>query len=335
MADDDHLLILERGVGAWNAWRKLYPLTRPDLSRGVLRKVKLESVDLRYANLHRANLSNSILSNANLSNADLSKAVLTKTLLLNADLSNANLFDADLSNANLSGATLRRARLNSAHLANTNFRGAAFGSTTFCNNDLSLTKGLNAARHFGPSDVCIDTLYASGGRISEEFLRGCGIPDSFIAFVPSLVEAEEPIQFYSCFISYSSKDQAFANKLYANLQQEKVRCWFAPEDMKVGDKIRHRIDDSIRLHDKVLLVLSKTSVTSQWVEQEVETALERERNEERLVLFPVRLDNVVMDIESGWPALIKNTRHIGDFLRWKSRESYQKSFERLLRDLRA
>ena len=62
---------------------------------------------------------------------------------------------------------------------------------------------------------------------------------------------------------------------YADLQSKGVRCWFASEDMKIGDCLRPRIDETIRLYDKLLLVLSKTSVASQWVEQEVETALAR------------------------------------------------------------
>lgn len=89
------------------------------------------------------------------------------------------------------------------------------------------------------------------------------------------------------------------------------------------------------MHDKLLLVLSKHSVASNWVEQEVETALERERKEKRTVLFPIRLDEAVMKVESGWPVLIRNARHIGDFRKWKDHDSYQKSFERLLRDLKA
>jgi hypothetical protein len=42
-----------------------------------------------------------------------------------------------------------------------------------------------------------------------------------------------------------------------------------------------------------------------------------------------------MEIETGWPALIKRTRNIGDFTDWKNHEVYQKAFERLLRDLKA
>jgi TIR domain len=112
-----------------------------------------------------------------------------------------------------------------------------------------------------------------------------------------------------------------------------VRCWFAPEDMKIGDRLRPRIDETIRVYDKLLLVLSKTSVASQWVEQEVETALARERQQSTTVLFPVRIDNTVMTLETGWPALIRNTRNIGDFRRWQTHDVYQKAFDRLLRAL--
>jgi hypothetical protein len=141
--------------------------------------------------------------------------------------------------------------------------------------------------------------------------------------------------FYSCFISYSTRDQPFADRLYADLQARGVRCWFAPHDIQGGRKVHEQIDEAIRIYDKLLLVLSKTSVTSQWVEQEVETALARERQQGTTILFPVRIDNTVMAIEVGWPALIRNTRNIGDFRRWKTHDMYQKAFDRLLRDLKA
>ena len=57
--------------------------------------------------------------------------------------------------------------------------------------------------------------------------------------------------------------------LHADLQAKGVRCWFAPEDMKIGAKILDAIDEAIRLRDKVLLVLSKDAIASDWVEGEV------------------------------------------------------------------
>ena len=115
-----------------------------------------------------------------------------------------------------------------------------------------------------------------------------------------------------------------------------MRVWFAPHDLPIGARIRLAIDESIRLHDKLLLVLSEMSVSSQWVEQEVETALAREREQEgKTILFPIRIDDSVMESKAGWPALLRNTRNVGDFTLWKEHDSYRRAFERLLRDLKA
>jgi hypothetical protein len=297
------------GVSEWNQWRGQNEVI-PDLSRAELR-----SADLIDANL----------SNANLRDADLRDA-----LLIGADLSRANLSRANLSYANLSYADLSRTFLIGADLSQ-----AVCERTSFGDVDLSKVKGLESIEHIGPSTVGVDTLVKSEGKIPEIFLRGCGVPDAFIEYLPSLIGSMQPIHFYSCFISYSSKDRSFAQRLYADLQGEGVRCWYAPEDLKIGEKIRVGIDESIRLHDKLLIVLSKNSVASDWVEKEVETAMEQERQQKRVVLFPIRLDDAVRKIETGWPAEIRRSRNIGDFKKWKSHDIYQKAFDRLLRDLKA
>lgn len=340
-------------------------LSRTNLTGADLTGANLTGADLRWAFLYKAKLKEAILGKkiefggetyhgadisqrTRLGGAQLSEADLTKTNLNGADLfganlhgailRNANLEQADLSatnlrDANLKGATLIRANLSLSTLDGADFNQVTVGGTTFGDVDLSNVRGLDTVIHQGPSTIGIDVIYRSKGKIPEVFLRGAGIPDTLIAYIGSLVG--QPIQYYSCFVSYSSRDQAFTERLHADLQNKGVRCWFAPEDLKIGAKTRSTVDESIRLHDKLLLVLSKHSVASQWVEQEVETALARERKEERTVLFPIRVDNAVMKIESGWPTLIKNTRNIGDFTQWKDHDSYQKAFDRLLRDLKA
>jgi hypothetical protein len=188
-------------------------------------------------------------------------------------------------------------------------------------------------RHWNPSTIGIDTIYRSGGIIPEKFLKDAGVPDTFITYMRSLIV--RPVEYYSCFISYASKDQACVERLYTDLRAVGVRCWYAPEDLRIGARIRAGIDESIHSHDKLLLVLSKYSVASDWVEKEVETALEKERQQKRTVLFPVRLDDAVMKIKTGWPADIHRGRNIGDFRKWKQHDDYQKAFQRLLRDLTA
>lgn len=368
MANSEHLKILEQGVSIWNSWREDKPLIFPDLSNTELGSMNLQKINLRgcnlkevnfrgvdlssaklsgaylprvnlfKANLHRTDLHNADLRSANLVSAFLGEANLNATNLYGANLRNSNLSNVDFAKANLSNADLSGAYLGGAYFSMTNlnesdFSKAIMGWNVFRYTDLSLANGLDRVRHFGPSTIGIETVYLSDAKIPETFLRGAGIPHNFIIYMRSLVG--DAIQFYSCFISYSSKDQAFAERLYADLQANNVRCWFAPHDLKIGDRFRVRIDESIRLHDKLLLVLSENSVASQWVEKEVETAMEREAEQNRTVLFPVRLDDSLNKIKVGWPADIRRTRHVGDFTEWKKHDSYKRAFERLLRDLKA
>ena len=74
------------------------------------------------------------------------------------------------------------------------------------------------------------------------------------------------IQFYSCFISYSTRDEEFAKHLHSDLQNKGVRCWFAPHDVQSGKKLHEQIDEAIRRYEKLLLVLSGNSMSSGWVE---------------------------------------------------------------------
>ncbi len=268
------------------------------------------------------------------SGINLTKVNLCNTNLQSSLLQYADFTEADLIGANLSGTDLYSVNFNNANLTNANFTDASIGWTTFAKSNLSRVIGLETVKHSYPSSIGIEVLYISGGQIPEVFLRGCGMPEEFITYARSLTTT--PIEFYSCFISYSSKDQEFAERLYADLQAKGVRVWFAPHDLPIGARIRPAIDESIHLHDKLLLVLSKHSVSSQWVEQEVETALAKEREQEgRTVLFPIRIDDAVMESKAGWPTLLKNTRNVGDFTRWKEHDSYWRAFDRLLRDLKA
>lgn len=233
------------------------------------------------------------------------------------------------------------------------FANVSLNRTIFVETDLSQAKGLDSARHLGPSEISIGTLYKSEGNIPESFLRGCGIKDWEIENVklyqPGLspgkaseilykvhgLRTNPAIQFNPCFISYSSKNHPFAENLYKQLQDTGVRCWFTPEDIKIGDKFRQRIHEAILIHDKLLLILSADSMASTRVEDEVEAALERERRENRLVLFPLRIDDAIERSDTAWAASLRRLRHIGDFSKWKDHDSYSKAFERLLRDLKS
>jgi hypothetical protein len=50
------------------------------------------------------------------------------------------------------------------------------------------------------------------------------------------------------------------------------------------------------------------------------------------VLFPIRLDDVVMDTNEAWAAKLR-ARNIADFRRWTNHNVYKASLERVIRDL--
>src|SRR5215468_2037302 len=89
---------------------------------------------------------------------------------------------------------------------------------------------------------------------------------------------------------------------------------------------------AIRRRDKLLLILSEHSIKSGWVEDEVTAGFEEERKRGQIVLFPVRLDEAVMETKEAWAAKLR-ARLIGDFRRWKNHDAYQRSFQRMLRNL--
>ena len=188
-----------------------------------------------------------------------------------------------------------------------------------------------------------DAYYPGSGYDAEEYIKLLRAAAAEVTYPQSLsarhegaagLLAGEAFEFSSCFISYSSKDQLFAERLYADLRKRGIQCWFAPENLRIGERLRTGIDESIRMYDKLLLILSKHSISSGWVEREVETAMEREQSQGQTVLFPIRLDDTVMEIKNGWAADIRRMRNIGDFRWWENPRLYQRSFERLLRDLK-
>ena len=326
-------------------------LAKANLSEADIRDVDLIGADLSQADLQGSTLGSTRFCDANLNGAAFRQADLRATDLSGANLIEADFYEADLTAANLNGATLygtnlsrvklHRVDLHAADLRNVDLSYAVVGFTNFRNVDLSQVKGLETVFHRGPSEITISTIYRSKGKIPFEFLRGAGVPDNFIEYMHSLVGTA--FEFYSCFISYSSKDQPFAERLHADLQNKGVRCWFAPQHGKAGKKLHEQIDQAIRLHEKLLLILSQHSMKSEWVKTEIKKAAKRQTKEKKDVLFPVSL--VPFDELREWECFDSDLGKdlgaeireylIPDFSRWKDHDSYQKAFAKLLRDLRS
>ena len=276
----------------------------------------LAEADLRCADLYEADLLEANLGGAN---------------LIGANLRGANLGGAILSGANLSGADLRGAILSRVDLIGTDLRGAIMWGTAILDCDLSSVIGLETVKHLGPSSIGVDTIFESKGKIPEAFLRGAGVPDIFIEYAKSLIA--NPIEFYSCFISHSHQDQEFCERLYADLQAKSVRCWYFPEDAIWGKSVWGEIDSSIRVYDKLVVVCSENSLNSPAVVREIERALQREDQEKKEVLFPIRIDDYLF---ANWDHPRKAdvvAKVVCDFRGWKDHDKYSKNFDKLLKAL--
>lgn len=371
MANPQHLDILRKGAEVWNMWREENASEFVDLSQAELQGQDLVQVKLADAQLAGARLNGAVLAQADLRNADLRRANLSGSDLTNADLRQASLVSAAmfraeltaarLDDANLRGAflimadlkmtSLRRTDLSEAYLMNvtfakaklsqTVFHGARMESTVFADVDLDQAIDLDEVIHSGPSTIGIDTVYRSRGAIPEGFLRGAGVPEDLIVYARSLIG--QPGRFNSCFISYAAKDQDFADCLHRDLQAHGVRCWFAPHNIRGGRKIQEQIEEAIRSHDRLLLILSETSISSDWVNTEISNARQREAKERKRILFPIRL--VEFEEIKRWKCIDPDTGKdtareireyfVPDFSNWREPDSYRIAFERLLRDLRA
>jgi hypothetical protein len=273
------------------------------------------------------------LSGADFRNTHLVETDLFDSVLDGVDFSGAFAVYVNLSDAKLNLTKFNRTRfeyvnLSFAELKGADFTGLTMHSTVFGDNDLSAVMGLEAVSHDGPSTIGIDTIYRSKGNIPEAFLRGAGVPQDFITYMKSLVG--KAIDFYSCFISYSSKDDDFAQRLYADLQAKNVRCWKFDENAKWGEPLWGEIDTAIRYYDKLVVIYSKHSLQSPPVIREIERALQKEDREHKNVLFPITIDDYLLDKWDHPRKADVVSKVVGDFRGWDNLASYSKAFAHFL-----
>jgi hypothetical protein len=91
------------------------------------------------------------------------------------------------------------------------------------------------------------------------FFEGAGVPRTLLDYLPDLLETQ-PIQFFSCFISYGGEDEGFADRLYQGLRARGIRCWKYDPDAIIGRGVWANISHAIVLHEKTIVVCSESSL---------------------------------------------------------------------------
>jgi uncharacterized protein YjbI with pentapeptide repeats len=335
-----------RGADLRNAFFSEANLKGADLSEATLIRAHLSETDLSHvglsgANLHGADLSEANLKKANLSKANLNIANLSYTTLVDTDLSGAmingaTLFGADLRGADLNNAYLTRSYLCEAYLSSVNFNRCTIGKTSFGLTDLSSAKNLDSVFVEDECSIDFQTLRDSKG-LSKDFLFKIGLPENYINYLPDFYD-ENPIRLFPVFLSHSWANKDFAHKLYNALIKHRVQVWYDKKQLMPGDGIFEGITKGINVYDKMILVCSKDSLNSWWVNQEMNRILKKEREYQKVndrkmnLLIPITIDDEIYNWDGAKAESIKD-KVIGDFREWKDDIKFEESLNQLIEAL--
>jgi hypothetical protein len=318
MPNLEHVQLVQAGAHAtWN-WRGgSLDLRDADLSGLVLRGAMLDHADLRGARLVGADLTGSRLQEASLDGAHLIRSVLNDvrlggarlsgSLLCAASLRGAVLVRSDLSGANLAGADLEAANLSHARLS-----GVVLDRTKLIDAELEGVMGLDEIVHEGPSELGTHALLRYGHQLPARFLRGVGLPDSFIRYLPSIIASARPVDFYSIYICAAPADAELARRLHNDLQAAGIRCWFRHTRADAPP-----LDETVRLHDRSIVLWSRVAAADLTVAAEL-SCTDKKGD----------LQTIVLILDEALPPTADVAQI--DFRRWSDFRRYQQQFADLL-----
>ncbi|WP_052714259.1 toll/interleukin-1 receptor domain-containing protein [Paenibacillus dauci] len=124
----------------------------------------------------------------------------------------------------------------------------------------------------------------------------------------------------SIFLSHNSKDKEFVRKLALRLQNYNVKIWFDEAEIKVGDSLIKKIENGIDDMEYLGVILSPNSIDSEWVNKEVEMALNEEICGRKVKVLPLLYKKCTI------PGFLKGKLY-ADFT---TKKKFEESFEKLL-----
>lgn len=140
-------------------------------------------------------------------------------------------------------------------------------------------------------------------------------------------------KYYSCFISYSRQDSEFADKLCHDLKSKDIECWLDREKMRGGREIRPAVIDAVASQDKMVVIISKDSIQSDWVKSEINWAEQKKHQTGENVLLPIQIDDVLAKVEKTFVKDLFLSIHTEDFTNWRIPGEYKQALDKLLASL--
>ncbi len=126
-----------------------------------------------------------------------------------------------------------------------------------------------------------------------------------IAVLKAFMEGQRRTIGKQVFVSYSSKDADWAEKITKYLREKGIICWKAPEDIPTGSNYQIEIPKGLRETYILLVILTENSEKSKWCYKEIGSAIGSGH-----IVVPVKIDdyastdqfNFLMDGEQIYPA---------------------------------
>lgn len=106
------------------------------------------------------------------------------------------------------------------------------------------------------------------------------------------------------FISHTKKDKPFVRQLVSMLKKDGIDTWFDEVEIKIGESIHQKVNEGLKQSDFFAVVLSKSSIQSKWVQEELSSASSMEKyNSSGIYVLPIQIE------ECDIPPLLLDRRY--------------------------
>ena len=126
----------------------------------------------------------------------------------------------------------------------------------------------------------------------------------------------------SFFLSHSSNDKEFVNRLAVDLSNQNLPVFFDKWEINVGDSIVEKINIALESMQGLILIISSNSINSNWVKKELSSALMQSLSDNSIDIYPILIEycnipliirdlkyaNFVESYENGLTDLINSIR---------------------------
>lgn len=184
-----------------------------------------------------------------------------------------------------------------------------------------------------PSDT--NSVRRRGRSTRDKILDRIQRDSIAVAIAPFTLLQVEFIPDISVFMIYSSRDENTVSRLQRALSANGIEVYHPRANLRIESIFTSQIADAIQNSTYVLVVLSANSLGSQWVEQEIALALEKEYREKRRILIPVLIDDAARRSEVFWVQNILRERQFIDFRDTESEVNYADAFANLMHRITA